>query len=438
MSRYSEKLSVQSQRLFEVLSNTVPQPRVGQLDASILDGELVDLLKNQLWKIFTTIRPDIKDNYENELLLFLKLLIFKLTVWDHSATYGAKLQNLKFVDGRVGTALSRPLSQAQKLGYATLVVGGEFLWGRLERKISEMNDYSGDYDSRSARLARSLRKFSDFLSSLWSISSLANFLLFLYTGRYSTLILRLLRIRLVPASRTLTRQVNFEFQNRQLVWNAFTEFLLFIVPILNLPKLKRRATKLISQGFGSSTTIAAGEKGHGELYFLPERTCPICYQGSAVPGQSNNTVAYHTEVTNPYEANECGHIYCYVCITTKLLENSGEGWNCLRCSTTITKAKAFVDVNPNAIAVSPLVMKDAEEMNTAPNATSLSNVTPSQANPPQESDESGIESSEDNAGSSESEAEEFIDDDPEEYDEEGEISEEELESSGFVVADEDF
>lgn len=442
---YSQRLSEESQRLFKNSSSPVPQPRVGQLDASVLDGELVDLLKSQLWKVFKTFRPEVKDHYESELLLLLKLVVFKLTVWDHSATYGAKLQNLKFVDGRVGTSLSRPLSRNQKLGYAILVVGGDFLWDKLERYISTMDEGRDDFDSRAARRTAFLRKLSDALSSLWSLSSLANFLFFLYTGRYSTLILRLLRIRLVPASRSLTRQVNFEFQNRQLVWNAFTEFLLFIVPVLNLPRIKRRVTKFLSQGLPGGNGTSGQSSTQGELYFLPEKTCPICYQGteSTGSGTGSSHVAHNTDITNPYEAAECSHVYCYVCITTKLLEAGGEGWNCLRCATLIRKAKPFVQINPSAIAISPLVMKNAESIKESTGARTIPPTAPQAAQSSDSTDNSDVSEREEVAHanvreeSSESD-DENVDVEDYDYDEDDEDVEDGLGESGFVVADEDF
>lgn len=406
------------QKAITNIKNHVPHPRVGQLDASILDSELLELLKSQLWKVFKTFRPDIKDSYEGELLLFLKLVIFKLTVWDNSATYGAKLQNLVFVDGRGKSASSsrKPLSKAQKIGYGVLVVGGSYLWSKLEEKVSEISynnnnnntrsnnerrDNESEYNSRSQGGNRRWRKISpqitfsriftvallrkliDTFTYIWSASSLFNFIAFLYSGRYSTLILRLLGIRIVPSTRSLTRQISFEFQNRQLVWNAFTEFLVFIVPLLNLPRLKRRMTKLISslntQYYSSSySEEESGNKDtekKGELYFLPEKTCAICYKGggSARNGGGNSggaggeggataasSSSFNTEITNPCKSVQCGHIYCYVCLSTKLLENEGDGWPCLRCNTIIYKMRPFEEVNLNAIKINNAVFREVE------------------------------------------------------------------------------
>lgn len=56
----------------------------------------------------------------------------------------------------------------------------------------------------------------------WKAFSLLNFLIFLWNGRYRTLIDRMLAMRLVYSKKSMNRQVSFEFLNRQMVWHAFT------------------------------------------------------------------------------------------------------------------------------------------------------------------------------------------------------------------------
>lgn len=41
-------------------------------------------------------------------------------------------------------------------------------------------------------------------------------------NRYPSLLMRALRLRLVPSSPHLAKLVSYEYMNRQLVWNAFT------------------------------------------------------------------------------------------------------------------------------------------------------------------------------------------------------------------------
>lgn len=324
----------------------VIEPRVGQLDASILDSELLELLRDQLLKCFKFFKPEIKDNYEPELLLALKLLLFKLTIWDHATTYGAKLQNLKLVDARTRPGRIVDISVGQKLGYGALVIGGGYLWTKLE-----------DYVTRNAHedeRAMKLREVLDRVYLVWCGSSLANFVLFLYSGKYSTLILRLLRMRFVSLSRVMVRQVNFEFQNRQLVWNALTEFLLFILPTLNFRRLMRR----LSHFAVGSSSPALKQEQVGPFAFLPERTCPVCYESSSL----QTGIISSTDITNPYQG-ECGHIYCYVCLATKIIEAQGDGWNCLRCNQLIKEATPFRDIKLDAIKVVGKTAEQTKEKN---------------------------------------------------------------------------
>ncbi|KAG2235185.1 hypothetical protein INT48_003529 [Thamnidium elegans] len=65
--------------------------RVSQLDSDILDMELVDILKEQLWNALSLFKPTIKENYEPELIGLLNLVLFKLSVYDSSATYGSHI-----------------------------------------------------------------------------------------------------------------------------------------------------------------------------------------------------------------------------------------------------------------------------------------------------------------------------------------------------------
>ena len=157
---------------------------------------------------------------------------------------------------------------------------------------------------------------------------------------------RILRLRLTPPTNQVSREVSFEYLNRQLVWHAFTEFLLFILPLVGISRWRRwlsrawRKTKSIVRSGGDESLD--DEEG-GELAFLPERTCAICYQDQnpssaseteimAISGASGGVIgSVQTDITNPYESIPCGCIYCFVCIATKLDAEEGEGWICLRC-----------------------------------------------------------------------------------------------------------
>ncbi|KAL2168779.1 hypothetical protein VTG60DRAFT_6818 [Thermothelomyces hinnuleus] len=157
-------------------------------------------------------------------------------------------------------------------------------------------------------------------------------------------------MRLAPPTSQVSREVSFEYLNRQLVWHAFTEFLLFVLPLVGINRWRRwlartwrRTRKIMTAGDG------AGDK-KGEYSFLPERTCAICYQDQNSASSETELLAAassgvvgsaQTDITNPYEAIPCGCTYCFVCLATRIEREEGEGWPCLRCGELIKECKPW-------------------------------------------------------------------------------------------------
>ena len=194
-------------------------------------------------------------------------------------------------------------------------------------------------------------------STTYSITAFASFLVFLVNGRYRTVIDRVLRLRLAASSSQTSREVSFEYLNRQLVWHAFTEFLLFLLPLVGISRWKRwlsRAWRKMRSLHKSGTDSEGEATSIGELAFLPQRTCAICYQDEnptstseneimAISGTSGGVVgSAQTDVTNPYETITCGCIYCFVCIAKRLEAEEGEGWTCLRCGELVKECKPWL------------------------------------------------------------------------------------------------
>lgn len=200
-----------------------------------------------------------------------------------------------------------------------------------------------------------MSRITNLVSTTHSIVAFISFLVFLVNGRYRTLIDRILRIRLAPPSSQVSREVSFEYLNRQLVWHAFTEFLLFLLPLVGISRWRRWVTrawrKTVAAMRASDDENGAAEK-RGQLAFLPERTCAICYQEQNPTSTSESDLlgtsgsggiigSAQTDITNPYETVPCGCIYCFVCITQKLEAEEGEGWICLRCGELVKQCKPW-------------------------------------------------------------------------------------------------
>ncbi|KAK6331233.1 peroxisome assembly protein (Peroxin-2) [Orbilia brochopaga] len=326
--------------------------RVGQLDTELLDAELLELLKGQLWSAIKYFNPSVKEHYEIEFVALLRFILFKLTIWDNNATYGAALQNLAFADARRNDAIDTPPSRTQKTLYGLVTVLGRYIYDKLDSHILQNASAGLDFDE--SPFYRNLSRAMNNLTTVHSIASFVSLLTFLSNGRYRTLLDRVLRMKLVTPTRHVRREVSFEYLNRQLVWHAFTEFLLFILPIVGiarwrrwLGKLWRKAVVLIRRSRGvDEDSITTETANNGVLGFLPERTCAICYSESSPEDVLNNPgggggAASSNDVTNPYETVECGHVYCYVCIASKIELEEGEGWSCLRCNAVVKRCRPW-------------------------------------------------------------------------------------------------
>ncbi len=328
---------------------TRPAFRVGQVDAELLDEELLELLRGQVDDALRYF-GGLKDDWAAETLLVLRALLFKLTVWDHDATYGAALQNLKYTDARHdGPVLVSP-TKWQKSAYGLVTVGGKYMWTKWENWLLDQDD---GYDELSPRVRR-LARIESSISNVHAAAAFVSFLVFLVNGRYRTLLDRILRMKLAPPTSQVSREVSFEYLNRQLVWHAFTEFLLFVLPLIGINRWRRcitRAWRGAKQVVVTGGGEDRGEEKQGEFAFLPERTCAICYQDQntgttemeimAAASSSGVVGSAQTDITNPYEAMPCGCIYCYVCLAQRIEREEGEGWTCLRCGEAVKECRPW-------------------------------------------------------------------------------------------------
>lgn len=333
---------------------TRPAFRVGQVDAELLDEELLGLLKTQVGDALKYLGPHLQDDWSQEILLGLRAALFKLSIWDNDASYGASLQNLRYADARKSSsALPKP-TMWQKGLYGLITILGRYGWDRWQDWLI---DQERGYTAPSEKVQR-LMRLTSFVSTTHSIAAFCSFLVFLVNGRYRTLTDRLLRLRLVSPSNQVSREVSFEYLNRQLVWHAFTEFLLFLLPLVGISRWRRwlsRAWKRAKDAMRSEAAETDDQKiKTGPLSFLPERTCAICYQDQnptltseaeilgANTGAGGGVIgSATTDIVNPYETLACRCIYCFVCIAKKIEAEEGGGWLCLRCGEIVYRCRPW-------------------------------------------------------------------------------------------------
>lgn len=109
--------------------------RATQLDASLLDRELEDIFMSSVLKAVrtnssntntTSHARESRHRYRTEWWLrhILRAVIWKLSFWDHNATHGLVLQNLKYarVDKHTGAITAPSRRQKALHGVITLLV----------------------------------------------------------------------------------------------------------------------------------------------------------------------------------------------------------------------------------------------------------------------------------------------------------------------------
>ncbi|KAJ1671881.1 peroxisome assembly protein (Peroxin-2) [Coemansia sp. RSA 1694] len=298
--------------------------RVSKLDADLLDDELTDMLREPVSKAMSLLRPQLVDKHRLEIDTAIRAVLFWLSAGSASrrATYGQSLQNLTYESGGQRDVLRRLRM------FGALSIGGAYAWSKLTSYMS----MSGWADAPQGSMRRKVWRVLDRLERATRVATLLNFLAFVATGQYKTLLERLLGLRLVYARPQVTHSVSFEFLNRQLVWHAFTEFVMFALPLVNPARARRWAVRNVRTVLGlPSVTIDPA------VAALPEHVCAICYSTEAAstslsPDSAAGAFADPAEAcaaVNPYAAR-CGHRYCYICIQTRMMAEADE-CTCLRC-----------------------------------------------------------------------------------------------------------
>lgn len=277
--------------------------RISQLDAFELDGALEQLVWSQFSQCFQHFKPGLLTPFEPELKALLQLLLWRFTVYSQSATAGQALLSIRYRDAASGVRRYRPMSRRQKLGMALCTVGERWL---RERSHSLFLRLPTDSYARAARRALEL------LTGLVRAASLLNFLQFLRRGSYPTLAERALGVRAeFSQPQVAPRDVSFHYVNRELLWHGFAEFLIFLLPLVNVWKLKAAMLSLFSPPHASSDLDADASEAANC------KECGLCGEWPTLP----HTIG-------------CSHVFCYYCIKGNTIADMY--FTCPRCGAEVT------------------------------------------------------------------------------------------------------
>ncbi|ELT87556.1 hypothetical protein CAPTEDRAFT_224482 [Capitella teleta] len=253
--------------------------RVSQLDATELDTQLFEVIKAQLNNIFTYFKPQFLVKYSPEINAIIRSILWKYSVGSDASTIGQQLLDLKYMNTRSTCPDDLWMTRRQRLAHACLFVGLPWL---DERKAQLKASTSSVPHSEHFWYA------VQWISKAVRILSLLNFLVFLTRGRYQKLSERLLGIAAVFPHPVGSRQIGFEYLDRELLWHGFAEFLFFILPLINFRRMKNFFSRHLS------LRSPATKEQRSERDFTE---CTVCGLWPFNPQQIG-----------------CKHIFCYYCI----------------------------------------------------------------------------------------------------------------------------
>lgn len=281
----------------------LPVLRVNQLDARRLDGEITSILRQQLQDAVLSDAWPL-ERYAEEMEVLLQAMLWRYTVWIDQPTPGGRLQNLHYAaverSSSTGQMAVTPLSRRQKLGFLALWVVVPYLARCCYERLQQLEVENRPW--LKSLVSWLLRSAVPRVVAVHSLLVALNFLVFLRCGTYSELRDRLLKIRLVHIDPTARRQVAFEYMNRVMIWNGLSEFLMTVLPLVNLSRLRRSMMRRLlpkSMDHGNSAVMAP---------------CGFC--GSISPSLPMRT--------------NCNHVFCYYCVASEFMENP-KALPCPRC-----------------------------------------------------------------------------------------------------------
>ncbi|XP_057370956.1 peroxisome biogenesis factor 2-like isoform X2 [Daphnia carinata] len=270
--------------------------RQSQIDAVELDSECYQLFQTQLNQSFTHLPINILKKIEPEISALLNLAVYVVPLYTTSSLVSHKLLGIEFSD-----RTASPLIQKKFYAYSFAIVGMKWIsqrWSTLSSHI--LNEGM-------------MQSFLSWLHLSSKIFNLLNSLVFLKQGLYPTVLHRVLNLRTNLIDPNQPRSTDLSTLTRELLWHSFAETLMFILPLVNVHRVKSWFSRVVMLREDTQTNIAVGKNS----------LCAMCNEVPIIPQKA-----------------ECHHTFCYYCLTASL--EAVPEYTCPLCSYLIGKGQKDV------------------------------------------------------------------------------------------------
>lgn len=135
----------------------------------------------------------------------------------------------------------------------------------------QKNIENGGDQSEESKLFRFFRKFLDNFEKIFKVANLANFVAFLLFGKYRSISERLCGISMKYINPDTVRYLDFELQNRTIIWGIISDFIQFVLPLANDLSLFKAFSKMFM-----FTTFLGSISSDPSSSSVEEDKCGIC------------------------------------------------------------------------------------------------------------------------------------------------------------------
>ena len=265
----------------------LPVQRINILEASVLDNEIYNLLEMSFATVLGGARAleqsaGPTSTWRRFLGLGIRLAVTGATILTNSSTPGQVLQSVRyrnermFQDARTRGVLQLPNdgpTRLQRGFWMLLNVIMPYCWSSIRYRITlwlgtlirnqrnqrnqrEQERIINEANATVPRVVESgvvevleppevvVGRWIDIAEGTWGLASLINLTIFFKNGIYTSLEDRVLSMRQVPLRGGGSRMLNFDFQNRQLVFSELNDFAIYILPMLRVYSTMRASKRM--------------------------------------------------------------------------------------------------------------------------------------------------------------------------------------------------
>jgi peroxin-2 len=332
---------------------------MAELDARRIDGEMLNLFRGHLDRLFDPIDPDSVECFRPELDATLSGVLWWNCIWRERPTPGMSMMGLRYGDGRVASVgLSAGPRKSQRLLLGAFWVILPWVHERLRRAGLSRGWPFRPPESLEGRFWQVMERARAFFKCVY----LFNLLAYLRGRRqYPTTSEWAAGIWLQPGLGSPTyRNVSVQFMNRQLLWDALTSFALFAAPLVDRTAVASRAAAATTATSALLSDVSSGVSGRMGLPQWPKDwrnhfAGSVNESGDTVhvlegsershardvkPGTKMHVVAdvgdcaecKTARACTPF-VSPCGHTFCYFCIYSSCASSKArdQDYCCPRC-----------------------------------------------------------------------------------------------------------